>query len=126
LDLTPENIELIILSIFKSEIYQTRKVLNIDVENLCFPQDIGDSDYEENSIDHGKINSKSGSSCEAKNINKLKSNSLSAPAFTAEAANLFNSRELISGNSQKAVDFKNLISLNIPGISDLNERGIYL
>jgi len=100
--------------------------LNIDVENLCFPQDLGDSDYEENSIYDGKIYSKSRSSCEAKNVNKLNSNSFSAPAFTAEAANLLNSSEFISGNSQKAVDLKNLISLNIPGISDLNERGIYL
>lgn len=99
----------------------------MDYENLCFPEDLGDSDYEENSNDE-KINTKSRSSFDAKNHEKYRCNSFSVSQSqnNLDANDLFKACELISGNSEKAVEFRNLISLNIPGISDLNEKGKFV
>ena len=97
--------------------------MKIDCETLSFPEDLNDSDYEDNSVD-GKINNKSRTSLEVKNTNKHKNNSYCAPKNKIEAEDLFKHSELITGNNQKSIEFKNLVSLNIPGINDLNERGI--
>ena len=120
-NLTVENIEMIILSIFKSDIIQIKKTLNIDFENLNFPNDFYDSDYDDYSNNEEKSKNKNNEDTKPNIISY--SNISNFNLF----ANELNTKKIYSNeffNSPKFNEFKNVISQNIPGISELNQKGI--